>query len=280
MSWNDILVFADGSENGLARARMAAALAQEHGARLEVCIPALMPAPVHGAGEPLIQDMADAAAKLARDDAGRAREAVRASVPELGERLVIEAPEMLLSHAHELAAGLARASDLVVLGQPIAEDASALDAALFEGALMESGRPCLMLPRWTDPRPLGRRVLVAWTGAREAARAAHDALPLLARAESVRVFHVATGGERAGEGPLGLARITSHLARQGARVEEPVHETARGGAGEAILTAASAWAADLIVMGGYGHSRAREFVFGGATRTLIRSSPVAALFSH
>jgi nucleotide-binding universal stress UspA family protein len=278
MSWKDILVFADGSANGIARARMAAALAEAQGARLEVCVPALMPAPARTLTDIVVGQLAEDAARLARDDAGRAIAAVRDAVPELGERLAVQAPEIRLQEAASFAAGLGRAADVIVTGQPNAADAATLDDALIEGALLGAGRPCLMLPRWEEARPCGARVLVAWKGAREAARAVHDALPIMQRAQSVRVYQSSAGAER--DVASGISRLSDHLARHGLRMDQPMIEEAKGAAGEAILAAAERLSADLIVMGGYGHSRSYEFVFGGATRTLMRSSPIAVLFSH
>lgn len=280
MSWKDIIVFADGSKNGVARAQMAGKLAREQGARLEICVPAVIPAPAYGDSAPVVAEMADEALKLAQDDAGRALAAAREAAPELD--VSAQAPETLVSSASRLAGALGRAADLVIVGQPIASDASRLDDMLFEGALFAAGRPCLMLPRWEAPKPWGRRVLAPWKGAREAARAVHDALPLLAAAQSVLLFRAGAGLEREGEGPLGVARLASHLARHGVKVEEPLVEARGGGGdvGQSILCAAQDFDADLVVMGGYGTSRLRELVFGGATRTLLHSSPIPVLFSH
>jgi nucleotide-binding universal stress UspA family protein len=279
--WKDMLVFADGSENGVARALMAASLAATHDAWLEICVVTMLPAQARGRAGELIAELSEEVRTTAREDAGRAADAVRAAFPRLADRLFVWTAETESGEATETSASLAQAVDLVVLGQPIAEDLSRLDDLLLEGALLGSGRPCLMLPRWTAPRTFGRRVLAAWRGGREAARAVHDALPLLVAADSVCIFHAGEGEERKGDGPLALSRLTSHLVRHRVRVEEPKHDAKAGpDIGEAILRQAVAFDADLIVMGGYGHSRLREIVLGGATRTIVRSSPLPVLLSH
>jgi nucleotide-binding universal stress UspA family protein len=276
MAWKDILVFADGSENGLARARIAAKLAVAHAARLEMCVPAIIPAPGRPDDVTLIRELSEQARQLARDDAGRVLDVVRAAFPALSDRISVEALETTLAHAAKFAAELAFGDDLVVVGQPIEEDASHLDDALLQGALLGSGRPCLVLPRWPEPRSLGKRILLAWKGVREAARAAHDAVPLLVRAAQVRVF--AAGAEPASSSIL--SRLMSHLARHGVAIDSPTQLVAGDAIGEVILREAKRFDADLIVMGGYGRSRTGEMLFGGATRTILRASPAPVLLSH
>jgi nucleotide-binding universal stress UspA family protein len=276
MAWKDVLVFVDGSQNGLARARMAAGLAMAHAARLEICVPAIMPALGRRDDIALISDLCEEARLLARDDAGRVVDVVRAAFPTLSDRISVEAPETTLAHAAKFAAELAFGDDLVVVGQPIEADASHLDDALLQGALLGSGRPCLVLPRWPEPRSLGKRILVAWKGVREAARATHDALPLMMRADQVRVF--AAGAEPASSSIL--SRLMSHLARHGVPMDTPTQPATGDAIEDVILREAKRFDADLIVMGGYGHSRTGEMLFGGATRAILRASPVPVLLSH
>jgi len=279
VSWKSILVFADGSDNGLARAEMAGALAVQHGASLEVCVPACMPNLLASGGVQLASEVFDEVSRVARDGASAAATRILSALRSLKGRLRCDTPEAPLASMPRLAGALARACDVTLVGQPIMEDLSRLDDALLEGALLRSGRPCLILPRWNEPREWGKRILIAWKGTREAARAVHDALPLLQRASSVRIFQSGEGAELDGEGPAGLSRLAGHLAQHGVRIEAfrvgPAAE-----AGSAILNEANDWSADLIVMGGYGHSAFRERALGGATRSAIRSSKLPVLLSH
>ena len=179
-----------------------------------------------------------------------------------------------------LFARMARQTDLCVVGQPSEETPEPEAGQLAEAAFMDSGRPALVVPYiGAAPEPM-RRILVAWNGSREAARAVHDALPFLLAAERTTVLIVDPqnlGGE-IGEQPG--ADLAAHLARHGVRVEV---KTIPGGglsAGDAILAQAADDSADLLVMGGYGHSRLRELVLGGATRHLLAQMTLPVLLSH
>lgn len=278
MSWKDILCFADASANGLARGSMAGALAHDLGAYLELCTPALMPVPLRDEARELYADLTERAATLAREDAGKLLSVVRASYLDIEARIDVDTPETTLAGAARLAASMGQGADLVVVGQPIKEDRSALDEALFKGALLGSGRPVLVLPRWNQPQTIGTRVLIAWKDGREAARAVNDALPLLTGAKAVALFH--DGDESNDMEIAGLARIARHLAHHGVAVSDTIRTETSGNAGLSIIAAADAFEADLIVMGGYSHTRAVEWAVGGATRTLMQRSNVALLLSH
>jgi nucleotide-binding universal stress UspA family protein len=279
MGWKDILVFADGSDNGLARAQMAAELAVTMTASLEICVPVCLPSLVASAGAPTAVEIFDEIERIARDDAGRAAIEIRARLPQLADHLEVHTPEVRMGDVPRLAGALGQTCDVVAVGQPIGEDASRVDDALLEGVIFRSGRPCLMLPRWNEPQAWGKRILIAWKDVREASRAVHDALPLLQRADAVCAFFASQGAEPDGGARQTLSRLARHLGRYGVRVEDPVTQDAAA-AGPAILKQAETWGADLIVMGGYGHSAFRERMLGGVTRTAIRSSRMPVLLSH
>ena len=154
----------------------------------------------------------------------------------------------------------ARYADLAVLGQAD-PDNPPLGAGVVEAVLLGSGRPALVVP-FIGAESVGQRVLVAWNATREAARALNDAMPLLAQAEKVTVLSVNPERGIGGEGDLPAADIALHLARHGVKAEA-AHTTAEDvSVGDILLSRAADLGADLIVMGGYGHSRAREFVLG------------------
>ena len=145
---------------------------------------------------------------------------------------------------------------------------------------MDTGRPALVIPGQGATALPPRRAIIAWNGTREAARAAHDAVPLLAGAEQVTVLVVDPQSHRSAVAEEPGAALARHLARHGLRTEARTVSSAQRSVGEAVLAEAAATGAELIVMGAYGHSRLREFVFGGVTEHLLRAMPVPVLFAH
>jgi nucleotide-binding universal stress UspA family protein len=127
---------------------------------------------------------------------------------------------------------------------------------------------------------LGKRVLVGWNAGREAARAVQDALPLLMAAESVTVLTVNPEIGLGGHGEEPGADIALHLARHGVRVTVEHMTAPEISAGDVILNRAFELSADLLVIGAYGHSRLREMVLGGVTRSLLQQMTVPVLMSH
>ncbi len=123
---------------------------------------------------------------------------------------------------------------------------------------------------------VGRRVLVAWNGSREATRALHDALPVLDRAERVIVLSVDPGDHR----HLPGADIATLLARHGVRAEANETSSDDIEVGDAVLPRAADLGADLLVMGAYGRSHVREWAMGGVTRNLLKHMTLPVLMSH
>jgi nucleotide-binding universal stress UspA family protein len=170
----------------------------------------------------------------------------------------------------------ARYADLVIVGQADPDQPAIPDIA--QSLLLGSGRPVLMIP-YIGAASVGRRALIAWNASREAARATHDALPLLTAAENVTVLSIdPISGD--GAAAPSAADLVRHLARHGIKAEAAQGTADDVSVGDLILSRAADLTADLIVMGGYGHSRAREFVMGGATRTLLRHMTVPVLMAH
>jgi nucleotide-binding universal stress UspA family protein len=172
---------------------------------------------------------------------------------------------------------IARRFDLSIVGQAEPETSEA-EEIVAESALFESGRPLILVP-YIQKAPLKLdRVMVCWDGGRAAARAIADAMPLLRRAGHVDVVIVTD--ERGKRDQIEGADMGAHLARHGLNVE--VTRTALGDidVADVILSRAADMSTDFIVMGGYGHSRLREFVLGGVTRSILRSMTVPVLMSH
>lgn len=174
----------------------------------------------------------------------------------------------------------ARCHDLVVLGQPERKGGDpVVPADLVVQVLMGSGRPLLVVPwagRYDGPI---KTVAVAWSGSRESARAVADALPLLERAKSVHVLGFDRSRADGADTQAGLDAVQQWLGRHRIAVQLR-HETEDIEFGEALLSRVADLGADLIVLGGYGHSRATEFVLGGMTRTILASMTVPVLMSH
>jgi nucleotide-binding universal stress UspA family protein len=173
-------------------------------------------------------------------------------------------------------AQISRRFDLVVVGQAQRERGPA-DDLLMEGALFESGRPLVVVPYIQRRGITLERVLACWDGSRTAARAIGDAMPLLERAKAVEVVIVAE--ERKSEEMTG-ANMNAHLVRHG--VAASVKRIAKGDIAiqDALLSYAADSGADFMVMGGYGHSRLREFILGGVTRGILASMTLPVLMSH
>jgi nucleotide-binding universal stress UspA family protein len=147
---------------------------------------------------------------------------------------------------------------------------------MIESVLFEGGVPVLVVPYIGGTLPL-KNVMVAWDGSPTASRAVHAALPMLQMADKVTVVMVDTGKRTHGEPGSDIA---TYLARHGLDVTIDVVPRPSGGVADAILNYVSDQNVDLVVMGGYGHSRMREFLFGGATREILASMTVPVLMAH
>src|SRR5712691_2029298 len=179
--------------------------------------------------------------------------------------------------APNLFATLARRFDLAVIAQPRPER-PALERLIIEAALFDSGRPVLIVPYIQRAGLTLNRLLVGWDGSRSAARAIADAMPLLVKAKAVEIVIVA--GEAAKSDEIPGADIAHHLARHGAKAEVNRMVSTEIDVASTILSHAADVSADFLVMGGYGHSRLREFVLGGATRGILSSMTIPTLMSH
>ncbi|VTU36337.1 Universal stress protein family protein [Variovorax sp. PBS-H4] len=167
-------------------------------------------------------------------------------------------------------------ADLLILGQRDPDDPAAgeLPSDFVPSVLVESGRPALVVPYAGPVATIGRSVLIAWKETREAARALSAALPWLVRAQSV---HAVSYGEDA---EASLRSLQRYLNAQGVNAAMQHGDPDEREVGERVLSTAADVGADLLVMGCYGHSRAREWVLGGATRSMLQSMTLPVLMSH
>jgi len=172
---------------------------------------------------------------------------------------------------------IARRFDLAIVGQA-EPDTSAVEEMIAESTLFDSGRPMIVVP-YIQKSPLQLdRVMACWDGSRQAARAIADAMPLLERAGQVEL--VIVDKERGKKDEIEGADMGQHLARHGLKVD--VNRIAGGDidVADALLSHAADSSANFMVMGGYGHSRLREFVLGGVTHAILRSMTVPTLMAH
>ncbi len=173
----------------------------------------------------------------------------------------------------------ARHADLTVIGQPDPDHLPPPPGyGMIAEVLLAAGRPLLVIPYAGSFPTIGRRVVIAWTETREAARAASDALALIDPTATVTVLSI-TGGDAAADVPG--AEIAAHLARHGLSVTaaRSVRDASISEA-DALLSYVADLGADLLVMGGYGHSRLRELTLGGVTRGVLQHMTLPVLMSH
>ena len=172
---------------------------------------------------------------------------------------------------------MSRLYDLNIVAQPDSSNPSQTDF-LSEAVLFGSGRPMLMIPYINRGTFSGDRVLICWDGKAPAARAVHNAAPFLRKAKAIDVVAINENEDAAGE--ASLAALVAHLARRDLPATPHRLTADTSNVHNSILSLAADNDSDLIVMGGYGHSRFREFILGGVTRGIFETLTVPALISH
>ncbi|HEV2300936.1 MAG TPA: universal stress protein [Stellaceae bacterium] len=279
MAYKDLLVVLDNSAAGLRRIDLAAALAEQFGAHLIGLHPRPQPrfSATFGYYDPTLFD------PLYREIAERLQQesdALRRRFEHAAELRGVSAewrsPEI---GGENNPAIHIRYVDLAIFGQRDPDRPS--DELLRfppEAAALASGRPILVIPYAGNFASLGRRVLIGWNASREATRAVNDAMPLLEKADKVTVLVIdpAAGGH--GEDPG--ADVSLHLARHGVKAEVERTSAADIAVADVLLSRAADLGADLLVMGLYGHSRARELLLGGASRGILGTMTIPVLMSH
>ena len=280
MTIKDILVHVDAGPAAPARLEVALGLAAQFGARITALYLIAEPflrsmAGKHAPSDIVREHVAHAQAEAQQlltgwEETARQRQVVLRPLQEIGP----------LDRLPGLLARDGRNTDLVIVGQPDPQTGSSDEALLVEAAFMDTGRPALVLPQAATRAVPPRRIVVAWDASREASRAVHDALPLLKAAEEVVILVVdaASLGSRIGREPG--SGVAAHLAQHEVKVRVKPVESDRRSIGEFILAQAGEEGADLLVMGGYGHSRLREMLVGGVTRHLLERMNLPVLLAH
>jgi nucleotide-binding universal stress UspA family protein len=228
-------------------------------------------------GDALPVDFINAQRALAEEAANAAATKLSETARRSGISVETQVETTSFGAAADIFGQFARRFDLSIVGQAD-PDVVGPQNLIIEAALFQSGRPVVVVPYIQKTGLTLDRVLVCWDGGCQAARAIADALPFLHRAKAIEVLIVATEPLKSDDLPG--ADIARHLARHDLKVD--LKRIVRPGTDvtDAILSYASDVSSDFIVMGGYGHSRLREFILGGATRGLLSSMTTPTLMSH
>lgn len=270
----DILVHLTGSSEDSVRLHYADSLAQLLGAHLTGLqvheLPSIL-AITDPSGSSFLQELIETSDKQADEHGARLRE----QLANLGPHTELRRIDVYPEDAGRTLAEETRMADLFVGTRPYGDPAKS--ERIEEAVLFRSGRACIFLPPMVQRKAKVDTVVVAWKNTREAARAVAAAIPILQHASSVEVVMVSEG-----TGSLDIEQSTDigrYLSRHGIptsiRTAPGVPDTAT-----ALLREAHASAADLIVMGAYGHARLQELVLGGATRDVLRHSEIPVFMAH
>ena len=280
-SWTDILVIVSEAEADEPALALAEALAQQC-SDCHLAAAFLTPLP----DEPLAYEptvVAGVWAELlsrARKEADAERKKVEARLKQSEKACELRNAEALSRDLGRVAAVHARYADVAIMTRPTEGTGVELREEIIEGVLFHSGRPALIAPPGWKGKSIGKRVVVAWDASREATRALSEAQSILEKAEQITVITVDAKPKMFGHGDQPGANIAGHLSRRGLPAEVRNVDSMGRAASLAILEEAQALDADLVVMGGYAHSRLRELVFGGATRELLRTATIPLLMAH
>jgi nucleotide-binding universal stress UspA family protein len=182
------------------------------------------------------------------------------------------------SHAEDLVTHV-RYTDIAVLARPVRETEPGSASGLAQSLVFAAGRPVILLPT-AIPATIATRILIGWNASREATRAISDAMPLLARADSVELLVIDPDPRLERHGPAPGQDMARYLARHEVKVEVRVTESTGHSTASILLSRAKEFRSDLVVMGAYGHSRLTEFVFGGVTRTALWEAELPVLMSR
>jgi nucleotide-binding universal stress UspA family protein len=272
-----ILLHQDASAESARRVHLAHRLAAAHGAQLEVLYaitPALLQYPMATSTDSQVAAMLMLADAQTRELAKAAfeREVRGAGYTDVAWSDGNDDPvSNFKRHAF--------ASDLMVLAQLETDNRllAQVPVDFVASVLIETGKPALVLPGAFREDDIGRTVLIAWKPTPSSVRAVTAALPFLRRAERI---HLATWEEASGDDRNNPLPIERYLQRHGIAVT--VHQGGRptGDMGELLLALAADLHADVLVMGCYGHSRVREWILGGVTRTVLRTTTLPLLMAH
>lgn len=268
-----------GSQLGDGDLRIAVTLCQEVGAHLSVLAVALAAPPPIGEYAAMASDawLEERQADIAELQKRTAAVSDFLSAQAVSSDLATEYQEV--AWASEAIGRRARYADLTVVGpETLARDI--LRDKTIEGALFSSGRPMLVVPAGSRPTLKPGKVMVGWDGRLEASRAIREAMDMLVAADDVRVVLVDPKVDETGHGAEPGADVAAYLARHGVKVTVDRLPSQGMSVAEVLRRHAVDTAAELVVMGAYGHSRLRERIFGGTTRSMLEEPSVPVLLAR
>lgn len=279
MSIKDILVVCDAGEANDYRVETALLLAKIYEAHVTGLHLTPYPVvPIYGYGNP----------EVVAYTSGDQIEEVKATAEELKSKFVKKASEFEVPCEWSSIEGIdtqfivdkSRYADIVVLPQGYSRYGEGNTQKIDDFLSINLGRPLMIIPDLKKVFNLPKRVVIAWNESHEAARAVHDALPLLTYTENVEIVSVSKNTEQEKSNMIYSDDLRKHLSHHGINATVISLEKTSKSVGDTILQSAIEYDADLIVMGAYGHTRFKEIVLGGATRDLLRHTTIPLLLSH
>lgn len=277
----DIMLPVTGTAGDANALSAAIALAAAHEAHLSVVYPIASPLPIPGPFGITPDHLVDDIRARLLEDAEASASKLRPRLEKESISWEIRIDDARFTDPPRAMARQARYADLAMMTAPQqgASDANVV-RAFFNSMLFESGRPLLAIPTNHPADTPIQHAVMAWKPTRESARALHDALPLLANARSIDVVTVDPDVGEGGHGADPGVDIATHLARHDLRVNVVRIPRAEHTVATSLLRHAADTDAQLLIAGGYGHSRMREWVLGGTTRELLQAMHLPILFSH
>jgi len=279
VTYKTIVIILDAPENAGIASDFGLALAAAHSAHViglhaEVVSAVPMVAPMEIPDPIAVQALQD----MARTEAVGIEELFRNKAAAAGCSFEWRSFTSSVGYATQPILETVRSADLIIAVQ--ADPANPSDAHIeVESFLFESGRPVLMVPYMRTAPMAIRRVLIAWNGSKEAARATFDALPFLMAADAVEVLSV-DPSENANQAAISGADLTATLIRHGVKATLSKTVSAEKSASQVIETRLVDYSVDLLVMGAYTHSRLWQMIFGGTTKAVLKSMAALTLLSR
>jgi len=278
MALKDIIVPIDTTDAGKSRVEAAIAIASAHDAHVSGVAVLYRPyIPPHAEVE-ISAEILEMRQKALRESAEEAGAMFQARMDQAGcsseWRIVEGDPIDVLSEQ-------ARYGDLLIVSQnPSAGDLLPGGHEMPDRVILSAGRPVLVVPYIYKEGPIGKHPLVAWDAGRMAARAVHDAMPILKKADNVTIMVANPEAGADGHGDLPGADLATHLARHGVNATADHTVSPDMAIGELLLSRVADDSADMLVLGAYGHARWRELVLGGVTAHILEHMTVPVLMSH
>ena len=280
MSYKTVLVHLNDERRAARLASFAAEFAEAHGAHLIGLYVVPLPVVLNEWPDIAIAEMIEAQRKSYREEAERTGVIFREKTQAMSRPSEWRVLESQYATVAEVLVENARMADVVIVAQADAKWHLTMTLDAPEPAIMESGRPVLVVPNVGNPQAQPKHVTVAWNGKRESTRAAFDALPIIEKAGNASVVWVDPRTGSAAVGDLPCAELAATFARHGVKTDAKSVHAEDSSVATALAEEIVRSQSGMLVMGAYGHSRLREFVLGGATRTVMRAMPVPVLFSH